>query len=166
MTDSIIAYDAAVPANVPDHAGAILPYSADSAFPWRNADTDRFPHARHRWITTGGDYHLASIFDVEPGGVAFEGDLFQPSRLREIVRGRLNFRPDDTAIAYCSRDLVDQVQAALAGLPWSLFLATLDDTKPSRWNGKPTIAVQYRDVNNLYDLSIWRNAADLHDPPA
>lgn len=157
----IHSYDSAQPLAIPTYAPAILPYTPDSAFPWADNATDRFPNARFRWITTYGDYTKASIFDSESGD-----RLNDTAILRQVVEARIDAFPSDKAIVYCSRNRVAVIQNALAGLDWHLFLATLDGSMPASWNGKPTIAVQYVDVGGRFDQSYWWDENDLHLGPA
>lgn len=151
-TVPLIAYDSAHPALIPPNPGAIFPY-ADGRYRWSHL---AFPHALYRYITALGD-PLADICDVEPGCV------WPPLRARDWIAEREYHGHGDHTI-YCSRDTVPAVRMALSGFAWRLFLATLDGTKPTEYDGIQLRAVQYTDRSNRYDESLVYDTDWLNRP--
>lgn len=78
-----------------------------------------------------------------------------------MERQRLGF---SDATIYCNRDTFPIVLKACQGLHYRSWLATLDGSKPTEFMGHPLWAVQYEDVDNLYDVSEVFGALDFTKP--
>lgn len=148
----IQAYDSSRWQLIPHTAKAILPY-ADGRYAWSNS---RFPNAAWRYITVLGN-PAVDIIDFEPGCV------WDPQKLYDWANHRSQAGEDITV--YTFRDAVETVSTTLRKFDWHLWLATLDGTVLTEYEGKPLRGCQYTDRNGLYDIS------DIYDdnwlyPPA
>lgn len=93
---------------------------------------------------------FARVLDVETHD-ARASDA--PAFIRERIRSGFH-----NATIYCNRNTFPAIQKACAGLPYRLWLATLDGTRLREFMGHPVWAVQYETVkdsqgHDLYDLS-------------
>lgn len=149
----ILAYDSLRPDQIPKDAPAVFPYG-DGDGAWART---WFPKARYRYITRQGDPHL-DICDFEPGCVWPVSSVVGWAHARRALH-----RPDLTV--YTDRANFDLVYDAMraAGLSWHLWLATLDGTKVTEWQGMHVRACQYEtepegrfDVSEVYD-EWWLN---------
>lgn len=147
-----LAYDAARPIAIPANPPAVFDY-ADGRYAWSHS---LFPDAWWRTITVLGD-PVSDIADVE------EGCIWPPSDVRVWAERRLGRGYKDLTI-YCDRDNYPAVKQVMDGLDWHLFLATLDGTKPTEYDGMPLRAVQYTDRQGLYDMSIVYEPDWLNKP--
>lgn len=138
----MIAYDSSKPKLIPASAAAIFPYS-DGRFRWSHK---LFPRARYRYITISSADPHADIADVEPGCI------WPPLAVRPWALERRSQGLDATV--YTDRDNFPAVRAALAGVDWHLFLATLDGTILSSYDGMAVRACQYTDRSDAYDESV------------
>lgn len=138
-------YDSASPWNIPSGVQAAVCINGD--FAWRESDVRRMSHVL-RYIATEAGVPIeewaahARGVDIEPGCV------WPPERAVPFLVARHKSNGDATA--YCDRSVLPQVQELMQGLPIFYWVATLDGTMEvhGAW------AVQYRNVHNLYDLSV------------
>lgn len=149
---SVIAYDAAHPSLIPADPPAIFPYG-DGHYRWNH---DLFPKALYRYFTITGDA-ADDICDVEPGCV------WPPTNARVWLLER-EARGHRDHTVYCDRNVLPSVKMALAGLNWHLFLATLDGSQPTEYDGLICRAVQYTDRQGKYDMSIVHDVDWLNKP--
>lgn len=150
---TIQAYDSARYQLIPSWAPAIFPY-ADGRYAWSNS---RFPNAKWRYITVLGNPAI-DIIDYEPGCV------FNPRVLANWAEHRAAAREDITVYTY--RAAYETVAEVLKKYDWHLFLATLDGSKLTSFEGKQLRACQFTDRNGLYDISEVYDDNWLIDPPA
>jgi hypothetical protein len=142
-------YDSASPHNIPSgvHAAVCI----NGAYAWRESDIQRM-EAVFRYIAVEHDgknniaewaQHARGV-DIEPGCV------WPPERAMPFLEARA--RENGDATAYCDRSTFPVVARLVmqARISVHYWVATLDGTMSvhGAW------AVQYRDVNNLYDLSV------------
>jgi hypothetical protein len=90
-----------------------------------------------------------------------------PSDAPAFIRERIRHGHHDATI-YCNRSTFPAIQKACAGLPYRLWLATLDGTKLTTFMGKTVWACQFETVRNadgpLYDVSEIFGTLDLTKP--
>lgn len=147
----ITAFDAARWQLIPHTAKAILPY-ADGRYAWSNT---HFPTTAYRYITVLGN-PAVDIIDFEPGCV------FNTATLQNWAHQRASKGLDITVYTY--RDAFQIVEKALARFEWHLWLATLDGTKLTSYNGKALRGCQYTDRQGLYDMSVIYDSEWLLNP--
>lgn len=140
------AFDSARWQLIPGYAQAIFPY-ADGRYAWSNS---HFPKAQWRYITVLGN-PAVDIIDFEPGCV------FNVSTLQNWAHARSQNHQDITVYTY--RAAYETVANALKKYDWHLWLATLDGTQLTEYEGKLLRACQYTDRGGLYDIS---NVYDSH----
>lgn len=141
VTAPVKMYDAVTAANIPESAQVVAGYM-DGDYAWSREDWDRFPHATKVLITVTGSL-TGNVADVE------NGDMSPSEAVRWIEAKQRKGMPGCTV--YCSRSNLDAVWAACRGHAYYVWVA--------EWTGRPheiryTIATQYKNVDNLYDLSM------------
>jgi len=149
----IQAFDSARPQLIPGYAPAVLPY-ADGRYAW---DNNRFPKAKWRYITVLGN-PAVDILDFEPGCV------FSIATLQSWAHHRAENKEDITVYTY--RSAYPIVADALKKFDWHLWLATLDGTILTEFEGKPLRGCQYSDRSGLYDISKIYDENWLYPGPA
>jgi hypothetical protein len=142
----LLAYDSTRPELIPATAPVIL-YYADGRYKWSGEQLARFPDARVRAITVEGD-PVCDIIDVESGDCT-------PGDVPNFLRARLDMGVA-TGTVYCNRSTLATVQLMAGSLPFNLWLATLDGSKPNAVTGPGRlVAVQYAGGEDAeYDTSI------------
>jgi hypothetical protein len=133
-------YDAVTPSNIPTSAQVVAGY-IDGDYAWKSEDWDRFPDAEKVLITVAGDLR-GNVADVE------NGDMTPADALRwiETKQGK----GIGGCTIYCSRSNLESVWAACRGHAYYIWVADWTD---SAHPVSRTVATQYRNVDNAYDLS-------------
>lgn len=133
-------YDAATPSNIPTSAQVVAGY-IDGYYAWTREDWARFPNAEKVLITVHGDLR-GNVADIE------SGDMTPADALRWIQAKQEKGIGGCTV--YCNRSTLPSVWAACRGHAYYVWVAD--------WTGTAhpvshTVATQYRNVGNSYDLS-------------
>lgn len=133
-------YDAVTAANIPASAQVVAGY-IDGDYAWSSEDWKRFPNATKVLITVTGSL-TGNVADVENGDMS----AGQAARWIEAKQAR----GMHGCTVYCTLSSLESVWAACRGHAYYVWVAD--------WTGSPhevrgTIATQYSNVSNLYDLS-------------
>jgi hypothetical protein len=150
-------YDAVTPGNIPVSAQVVAGY-IDGAYAWSKADWNRFPDAEKVLITVTGSL-TGNVADVENGDMT-------PDQARGWIEAKQQEGRRGCTV-YCNRSTLPAVWAACRGHSYYIWVAD--------WTGSPhavnaTIATQYSNVDNAYDLSViysqeWLNAINGANRP-
>jgi hypothetical protein len=139
-TAPVTMYDAVTPGNIPTSAQVVAGY-IDGAYAWKSEDWARFPDAEKVLITVNGDLR-GNVADVE------NGDMTPASALRWIQAKQ--GKGIGGCTIYCSRDNLSSVLSACHGHAYYIWVADWTD---SAHPVSGTVATQYSNVDNAYDLS-------------
>jgi hypothetical protein len=140
-TAPVTMYDAVTAGNIPTSAEVVAGYM-DGEFAWSSDDWNRFPNAEKVIITVTGSL-IGNVADVENGDMTPEQAVkWIEDKQREGKRG---------CTIYCSSSSLDAVWSACRHHCYYIWVAD--------WTGSPhpvnaTIATQYSNVDNAYDLSM------------
>ena len=134
-------YDAVTPHNIPESAEVVAGY-VDGNFAWPPEAWHRWPDALKVLITVFGSTE-GNVADVESGNMT-------PGEARKWIEAKHREGMHESTV-YCSRSILEEVRAACRGLDYSIWVAD--------WTGSPhqvpgTVATQYKNVDNAYDLSM------------
>ena len=134
-------YDAVTPGNIPTSAQVVAGY-IDGAYAWSKEDWNRFPDAQKVLITVTGSL-TGNVADVENGDMTpDQGRGWIQAKQREGMRG---------CTIYCNRSTLPSVWSACRGHSYYIWVA---DWSGSAHPVNATVATQYRNVDNAYDLSM------------
>lgn len=138
-------YDAVNPNNVPTNAVMVAGY-VDGRYAWKPADWARFPSAVKVFIAVFPSTNAGQVLDCEAGDAT-------PAQVAGWLTMRRRAGVDPTV--YCSLAawpaVEDAVNASHVAQPhW--WIAAHPGNGPNLYAN--TVAHQYQDVNNLYDLSV------------
>jgi hypothetical protein len=139
-TAPVTMYDSVTPGNIPTSAQVVAGY-IDGDYAWTSEDWARFPDAEKVLITVNGDLR-GNVADVE------NGDMTPADALRWIETKQGNGIGGCTI--YCNRSSLQSVWAACRGHAYYVWVADWTD---SAHPVSSTVATQYSNVDNLYDLS-------------
>jgi hypothetical protein len=133
-------YDAVTPGNIPTSAEVVAGY-LDGDFAWSKDDWNRFPDAQRVIITVDGSL-TGNVADVENGNMT-------PEQAKGWIETKQREGKCGCTI-YCSLATLESVWAACRGHCYYIWVAD--------WTGSPhevnaTIATQYSNVDNAYDLT-------------
>jgi hypothetical protein len=134
-------YDAVTPGNIPKSAEVAAGY-VDGDYAWPSQAWHRFPGALKVLITVSGSL-TGNVADVE------NGDL-TPAEANRWLEAKERAWMHDSTI-YCSRSSVGAVRAACGGRRYFIWVADWTDSEHAV---KGTVATQYSNTNNAYDLSM------------
>lgn len=138
-------YDSTRPEEIPAGSHACLYFDGDYQATAEQAK--RFEAVR--WITVLGDYKNCGAADFEAGNEVFS----KAGALRGFVAGRQSM--GSRARVYCDLANLAKVRAELEGLPYLVWLATLDGNKLSADYTEGLWGVQYAGgVDAAYDTSV------------
>lgn len=156
-TAPVTMYDSATPANIPASAQVVAGY-LDGKYAWSAADWNRFPQADRVLITVTGSL-TANVADVE------NGDMTPQHAAQWIVTKQREGKRGCTI--YCNRSTLESVWSACRGHAYYIWVADWTDN-PHTVGG--TIATQYRNVGDDYDMSMvysqdWLNAVSAANDP-
>jgi hypothetical protein len=134
-------YDAVTPDNIPRSAEVVAGY-IDGDFTWPEEAWNRWPDALKVLITVSGSL-TGNVADVESGNMS-------PDEARKWIEAKHDKGMHESTV-YCSRSSFEAVRAACEGQDYAIWVAD--------WTGSPhpvhgTVATQYRNVGNAYDLSM------------
>ncbi len=134
-------YDAVTPDNIPKSAEVVAGY-VDGYYAWPGEAWDRWPDALKVLITVAGSIR-GNVADVESGSMTSD-------EARKWIEAKHHAGMRESTV-YCSRSSLEAVRAACEGQDYSIWVAD--------WTGSPhpvhdTVATQYRNADNLYDLSM------------
>lgn len=138
-------YDAVTPSNIPADAVMVAGY-IDGLYAWKPEDWARFPHAVKVELAVFASTNAGHALDVEAGDAT-------PAQAAGWLTMRRRAGVDPSV--YCSLSLWPAVRAALAASHTAephWWIAAHPGIGPDLYPG--TVAHQYADVNNLYDLSV------------
>jgi hypothetical protein len=157
QTAPVTMYDAVTPGNIPTSAQVVAGYM-DGDFAWSKEDWNRFPDAEKVLITVTGSL-TGNVADVE------NGDM-RPEQAPEWIRAKQSKGKRGCTI-YCTRSNLNSVWKACRGHDYYIWVAD--------WTGDPhqiggTIATQYSNVDNSYDMSRvysqqWLDAINAANDP-
>jgi hypothetical protein len=133
-------YDAVTPGNIPTSAQVVAGY-IDGDYAWSSEDWNKFPNAEKVLITVTGSL-IGNVADVENGDMT-------PEQAPEWIRAKQSAGRRGVTI-YCNRATLGSVWQACRGHCYYIWVAD--------WSGSPhaiggTVATQYSNVNNAYDMS-------------
>jgi hypothetical protein len=150
-------YDAVTPGNIPKSAEVVAGY-IDGDYAYHRDDWNRWPDAIKVLITVSGSL-TANVADVENGDMT-------PDQVPEWIHNKHSRGMRDCTV-YCNRSTVDPVRAACHGRSYYIWVAD--------WTGSAhaidgTVATQYSNVDNAYDLSMvysqeWLNILNHTNRP-
>jgi hypothetical protein len=150
-------YDAVTPGNIPTSAEVVAGY-IDGDYAWSSEDWKRFPDAEKVLITVSGSLK-GNVADVENGDMT-------PDQAKDWIEAKQREHKPGCTI-YCNRSSLEAVWSACRGHCYYIWVAD--------WSGDPhkvdaTIATQYSNVNNAYDLSTvysqeWLDAISRANDP-
>jgi hypothetical protein len=127
-------FDSDDPGGVPRGTAVVGGY-VNGHTAWPTTAWLAFPGAARVRINVTGEPGRGDCLDVETGDAT-------PADCVRWWESCTWVAPADRLI-YCSRDTVGKVRAAMADRPWALWLATLDGTLETAWDGKAVTACQY-----------------------
>jgi hypothetical protein len=134
-------YDAVTPRNIPESAEVVAGY-VDGNYAWP-------PEAWHRW--PGALKVLITVFGSTKGNVAdVESGNMTPGEARKWIEAKHREDVHESTV-YCSRSVLEEVRAVCRGLDYFIWVADWTDS-PHRVPG--TVATQYSNAGNAYDLSM------------
>lgn len=134
-------YDAVTPGNIPTSAQVVAGY-IDGDYAWSSDDWNRFPDAEKVLITVNGSLK-GNVADVENGDMTPEQAVkWIEAKQHEGKRG---------CTIYCNRSSLNSVWSACRGHAYYIWVA---DWTGSAHKVNATIATQYSNVDNSYDLSM------------
>jgi hypothetical protein len=156
-TAPVTMYDAVTPGNIPTSAQVVAGY-IDGDYAWSSSDWSRFPDAEKVLITVTGSL-TGNVADVENGDMTpAQAAKWIEAKQREGKRG---------CTIYCNRSSLGAIWSACRGHAYYIWVAD--------WTGNPhevhaTIATQYSNVDNSYNLSMvysqeWLNAINGANTP-
>lgn len=134
-------YDAVTPANIPASAEVVAGY-VDGTYAWPAEAWHRWPGALKVLITVFGSL-TGNVADVENGDMT-------PAQARQWIEAKQQAHMRGCTV-YCSLSNLGAVRAACKGLAYYIWVADWTNTA-HRVPG--TVATQYSNVNNAYDLSM------------
>jgi hypothetical protein len=133
-------YDSVTPGNIPRSAQVVAGY-IDGDYAWSSDDWEMFPDAEKVLITVTGSL-TANVVDVE------NGDLTAAQAVEWIQAKQAQNMQGCTV--YCSRSNLEQVWGACRGHGYYIWVADWTDSAHAVGS---TVATQYSNVGNSYDLS-------------
>jgi hypothetical protein len=133
--------DSISPDILPTNVGLVAGYVNGSRSQWPHNAWDRFPNSHHVRVNVIGTPTRGDCLDIETGDATPD---HAPTWYDSI-----NWTNKDNLIIYTNRSQVAAVSAAMGKRPWRLWLATLDGTAPTIWEGKAVTAVQYLGSQHL-----------------
>jgi hypothetical protein len=151
-------YDSASPQNIPSGVHAAVCINGDYA--WQEHDIQRMSKI-FRYIAVERGRNSIEEWAPHARGVDIEPNcVWPPERAMPFLIARAQLNGDATA--YCDRSTLPHVERLVmqAHISVHYWVATLDGTMSvhGAW------AVQYRDVNNLYDLSVLLGDDNFVEP--
>jgi hypothetical protein len=157
ITAPVEMYDAVTPTNIPESAQVVAGY-IDGDYVWSSEDWNRFPSATKVLITVTGSLK-GNVADVETGDMS-------PSQAVEWIEAKQSKGMRGCTI-YCNRSNLETVWAACRGHAYYVWVA---DWTGSAHEVRGTIATQYSNVGNRYDLSMvysqdWLNVIHQANEP-
>jgi hypothetical protein len=139
-TAPVTMYDGVTPGNIPTSAQIVAGY-IDGDYAWSSEDWDMFPDAEKVLITVTGSL-TANVADIE------NGDL-TPAQAVEWIKAKQAKGLGGCTI-YCNLSTLDSVWTACRGHGYYIWVADWTDSAHSIGG---TVATQYSNVDNAYDLS-------------
>lgn len=157
-------YDSVTASDIPLSADMVGGY-VDGDYAWSQAAWDRFPNAVKVRIATRASTNDGHVLDCETGDAV-------PGQTGPWAKMRIGSGLSRPTI-YCNRSARPAVEQSCAGLPVTLWIATLDGTKQVPAGPLPVVAVQYigepgsgghYDLSEVYDDTWPYSAAPLPQP--
>jgi hypothetical protein len=150
-------YDAVTPGNIPQSAEVVAGY-IDGSYAWSSDAWSRWAGATRVLITVKGSL-TANVADVENGDMT-------PDDARNWIEAKQAKHMRGCTV-YCSRANLEAVWAACRGHAYYVWVADWTD---SAHEVSHTIATQYSNVGNDYDLSMvysqqWLDAVHAANQP-
>jgi hypothetical protein len=150
-------YDAVLPDNIPQGAEVVAGY-IDGTYAWSADDWNRFPDADRVLITVDGSL-TANVADVETGAMT-------PDDARDWIEAKQREHKRGVTV-YCNRANLEAVWAACRGHAYYVWVADWTD---DAHEVPHTIATQYSNVDNRYDVSMvysqdWLNVIAQANTP-
>jgi hypothetical protein len=133
-------YDAVTSTNIPTSAQVVAGY-IDGDYAWTEEDWARFPDAEKVLITVNGDIR-GNVCDVENGNMS-------PAEALGWIQAKQEKGIGGCTI-YCSMAALQSVWSACHGHAYYIWVADWTDTAHPV---PATVATQYSNVDNAYDLS-------------
>jgi hypothetical protein len=141
QTAPVKMYDSATPDDIPTSAQVVAGY-IDGDYAWSSEDWKRFPDADKVLITVTGSLN-ANVIDVE------NGDM-DPVQAMQWIRSKQQAGMRGCTV-YCTRSSLDSVWSACRGHAYYVWVADWTDAAHAVGG---TVATQYSNVGNSYDLSM------------